>query len=391
MSRSGDPLRVIIGADTFPPDVNGAARFTQRLAYGLAARGHEVHVLCPAADRRLARPAVPGVVVHRLALYPVPVHPTFRVCWARQLARRVAELMASIRPDVVHVQSHFAVGRTVIDAAVPEGVAVVATNHFMPENLLPYLKAPARVRAAIGQRAWRDLCRIFACADVVTTPTPFAATMLRQRGFAGEVLPISCGIDASRYRSERTNGDAMILFVGRLDPEKHADELLRALPLLPPRLQARVELVGDGRCRDALRTLANSLGIADSVRFHGLAPEAALLDAYARCAVFCMPGTAELQSIATMEAMATGRPVVAADAGALPHLVRPGENGWRYPPGNVAALADRLTRVLDQAAAARGRMGAASRRIIAGHDLDATLDRFEELYRRYAVVPLAAA
>jgi phosphatidylinositol alpha 1,6-mannosyltransferase len=95
--------------------------------------------------------------------------------------------------------------------------------------------------------------------------------------------------------------------------------------------------------------------------------------------VFAHAGVAELQSLVTMEAMAAGRPVVAADAVALPHLVRHGENGFRFPPGDVAVAAGQLRTLLADAAL-RDRMGAAGRALIAGHSLDATLERFEELY-----------
>jgi glycosyltransferase involved in cell wall biosynthesis len=80
-----------------------------------------------------------------------------------------------------------------------------------------------------------------------------------------------------------------------------------------------------------------------------------------------------------MEAMAAGRPIVAADAVALPHLVVPGHNGWLFPPGDVAALADRLAAVFaDRAIMAR--MGAASRDLIARHDIRGSIDTFQTLY-----------
>ena len=96
-----------------------------------------------------------------------------------------------------------------------------------------------------------------------------------------------------------------------------------------------------------------------------------------------MPGIAELQSLVTLEAMASGTPVVAADAMALPHLVRPGRNGWLYTPGDVPELTTRLVALLSDAALRR-RMGAASLDIVAEHTIVATLDTFEGLYRRLA-------
>ena len=68
-----------------------------------------------------------------------------------------------------------------------------------------------------------------------------------------------------------------------------------------------------------------------------------LRQAYTRATVFAMPSIAELQSIATMEAMASGLPVVAANAMALPHLVHDGENGYLFEPGDAQDLADKLS------------------------------------------------
>ncbi|WP_307868541.1 glycosyltransferase [Umezawaea beigongshangensis] len=93
-------------------------------------------------------------------------------------------------------------------------------------------------------------------------------------------------------------------------------------------------------------------------------------------AVFCMPGIAESQSLVTLEAMAVGRPVVAAGAVALPHLVHP---GLLYRPGDVTGLATALTSLLDDPAI-RVRMGADRREAAAAHDLDATPDAFEDVY-----------
>ncbi|WP_262500267.1 glycosyltransferase [Phycicoccus endophyticus] len=165
--------------------------------------------------------------------------------------------------------------------------------------------------------------------------------------------------------------------MGRLSAEKNVNELLEAAAVLPP--HARVEIVGDGSERPRLEALAEDLGITERVRFLGLVPDEELVRAYRRCTVFCMPGTAELQSLVTMEAMAAGKPVVAADAMALPHLVRPGRNGWLYPPGDVRELADRIAQVLADEPTRRA-MGQESLRLISAHDLGATLGEFERVY-----------
>ncbi|MFI9380559.1 glycosyltransferase [Kutzneria sp. NPDC052558] len=375
-------LRIVIGAETFPPDVNGAARFTHRLAVGLASRGHEVHVMCPAPTGRPSVEEVDGVTVHRFKAFRTPFHPSFRVAWPWPAQKAMAPLLAEIKPDIIHVQSHFLLTRALIWQAEQLRIPLVATNHFMPENILGHMRMPVVLRSLASKLAWWDLTRGFGNAAVVTAPTPRAVQLLMDNGLPQQARAISCGIDLDRYVDRAVSPDdehRTVLFVGRLDEEKRVHELIRALPLIPAELKVRAEIVGDGSKREALEQLAGQLGIADRVTFRGFISDEELLDAYASCDAFCMPGIAELQSLATMEAMAAGKPVVAADAMALPHLARPGRNGWLYPPGNVPTLAARLTQLFSDDAE-RERMGKESLEIIGTHGVSTTLATFEEVY-----------
>lgn len=384
------PRRVLIGADTYPPDVNGAAYFAHRLAQGLAERGNEVHVVCASDEGPARTEQMDGVTVHRLRSAPVLVHPTMRVAVPARLDR----LIDRIAPDVVHVQAHFVVGRAAISASRRAGVPVVATNHFMPDNLFQFAHIPGRLREKAGALAWKDFNRVFSRADRVTTPTEIAAGLLTGKGFGPPVEPISCGIDLARFQpraepkawARRAFGlpdRDTIVFVGRLDEEKRLDELVRALPHVLVHTDAQIALAGTGGQRAALARLADRLGVGDRVSFLGFVPDETLPQVYAAGDVFAMPGVAELQSIATLEAMASGLPVVAADAMALPHLVRPGENGHLFRPGDVLELARHLGALLSSPGT-RAAMGAASRAIALTHDHQASLTRFERIYQEVA-------
>src|SRR5690606_33716213 len=142
----------------------------------------------------------------------------------------------------------------------------------------------------------------------------------------------------------------------------------------------RLEIVGEGSLRESFEQLATELGIRERVHFAGYVSDEELLDAYARADVFCMPSIAELQSLATMEAMSARTPVVLANAMALPHLVAPGENGALYPPRDVHALASAIDEILVDRETIE-RMGDASERMVLKHDIDAVLSRFESVYR----------
>ena len=122
-------------------------------------------------------------------------------------------------------------------------------------------------------------------------------------------------------------------------------------------------------------------GLTDRVSFAGLVDEEQLITLLSEAAVFVMPSTAELQSIATMEAMASALPVVAANAMALPHLVHDGENGFLYEPRDIDGLARGIRNVIDANEARYIEMQRESLDIVASHDITTTLDRFEEIYR----------
>ena len=146
-------------------------------------------------------------------------------------------------------------------------------------------------------------------------------------------------------------------------------------------MNTQVEIVGDGGERAALEAQAKQLGIADQVKFLGHISEEELPKAYERATLFAMPSIAELQSIATMEAMASGRPVVAADAMALPHLVHDGDNGYLFEPNDVDMFADRLLKILTADKKELARLSENSLYLIQSHDIQRTLTIFEGLYR----------
>ncbi|MGI6878527.1 glycosyltransferase [Microbacterium sp. gxy059] len=381
------PLRVLLGCDTFAPDINGAARFAERLAAGLVARGHEVHVSAPNQRHREEPPRVERIegedlTVHRLPSVPLPWHEWLRFVWPWRSKHYARKVLDRVRPDVVHIQSHIVIGRGLAREARKRGIPVIATNHTMAENILDFTRMPEWANRIFVREAWADAKRTFDLCAAVTTPTRKAADFLESTIDVAGVVPVSCGIDMTQYTADLTPRDEnRVVFVGRLTSEKRIDVLLRAVAQLDPALETAVDIVGDGDQRAALEALATELGISDRVSFLGHTTDEELRAALTRGSVFAIASIAELQSIATMEAMASGLPIVAADAVALPHLVSDGENGFLFPPGDVDALAARLAEVLALSPERRERMQRASLELVSMHDIGRTLDTFESLYR----------
>ncbi|MBU8867212.1 glycosyltransferase [Paenarthrobacter aromaticivorans] len=381
------PLTILIAADTYPPHVNGAAQFGYRLAKGMTARGHNVHVLACRPDTGKSYTEFRDeATVHRLRSHSVFTHEYFRICFPWEIKKEISLLFDKVQPDVVHIQSHYMIGEHVLYEAVKRGIRIIATNHFMPENLNPFLPFPQWFKDIVGRISWKDMGKVMGQADVVTTPTPLAAKAMHQHAFLRKVLPLSNGIDSAAYELQpgetiEPHAHPTVLFAGRLAEEKHVNVLIDAIAKTPRELNVHLEIVGGGEVRPALEAQVAKLGLGDRVKFLGLASDEELREAYIKADIFCMPGTAELQSLVTLEAMSASTPVLLANAMALPHLVRDGENGYLFTPNDSTELAAKITKLVELPEDQLNAMGKVSREMVEPHSINGTLQTFEDLYR----------
>ncbi|WGD38687.1 glycosyltransferase [Lysinibacter sp. HNR] len=376
-----------MGCDTFYPDINGAARFAERLAAGLVARGHDVHIVAPSKKHRLTGTFIETIegtdmTVHRWASWRWYPHDWLRFVLPWTAKARARKLLDRVKPDVVHFQSHIVIGRGLAIEAAKRNIRIVGTNHVMAENILDFATIPESWKEWFVRTSWKSASKVFRTASAVTTPTRKAADFLEYHSGLTGVIPVSCGIDASNYTADlapRTHN--RVLFVGRLTTEKQIDVLLKAMAQLPEHLNVTLDIVGGGDQENNLKTLCAKLGLNDRVTFHGRISDDELRRIYTAASVWAMPSIAELQSIATMEAMASGLPVVCADAMALPHLVDDGKNGYLFEPSSVKDLTEKLSLVLEASPERYLEMQKASLEGVRVHDINRTIATFEALYR----------
>ena len=412
----------MIVTDQYEPMVGGVPTVTKDLARGLSERGHTVAVVAPGPTTRGTRvrhvtprgvegpddwPAEgePGWVGHDfLGSVRWPWYDGLRLGLLGK--RSAAELMTRFAPDVVHLHSPLTLG-SAARAAARGRAPVVYTNHYLPLNVWP---AAARGPERVGAASWAREAAFYAYitgfanrCDHVTAPTATALRLLHQHGLRVPSQAVSNGVDLERFspgaadaalrsRHELPPDRPVILSVGRLSPEKRADVLIASMARLaepavgvaPP--GPLLVLAGAGPDEARLRSLARHYGVAEQVRFLGFVPDDDLPGLYRLADMFAIASQAELQSLVTMAALASGLPVVAADAGALAELVHPAENGFLTRPGSVAEMADSLG-LLCRDTELRAKMAQESVRIIADHDRHRLLARWESIYR--ALISLA--
>jgi len=388
-------MRIAIAGQTYLPGNNGQAIFTIHLAEGLARSGHEVHVITGGEKLQYRPQIINGVHVHFLPSIGFTwLHPgAFLTILPEWFARRIFERYP---PDVIHIQDHYFLGRGVAVVGRERNIPMIGTNHFLPENLLPYLSPLPLPKELKTHILWDLMLWTYNSMQLVTTPTETAAKILSRQKIRFPVIPISCGVDIQLFHPGETDEREIIcsefgidpqktifLYVGRHDKEKRIDLLLKGLALLHDRGFTNLLLVlaGQGAARPELEKLADKLGVKNQVRFLGYVPGEKLPRLFRAADIFCMPSPEELQSIATLEAMASGKPILAANARALPELVTPWVNGVLFEPGKAESVAEEMAALVKNRASWQS-MGQASRSRAAMHSLERTISRYEGIYQK---------
>jgi len=386
-------MKILIAAESYYPSADGASYAAHRLAKGLKKRGHSIMVVAPSKTLRTGYETRDGISVFGVRSYPILVYKGFRFSPPVFIKRSIEKAVRDFDPDVVHIQSHFFICEQVFRAAKKMGIPIVGTNHFMPENLIHYFPVPKSWKKTIKNSAWRKFKSVYEELDIVTTPTATAAKLAQGIGLNKKIIPISNGIDLARF-NPRNVGEYLrkkyalgrvpiLLYVGRLDKEKNIDKIIRALKLIPAGINFKFAVAGKGAEKNKLKRLAEKLGLEKRVAFLGFVPDKDLPNLYPLATCFIIAGIAELQSIVTMEAMASGLPVLAANAVALPELVRPGENGFLFETGDLKQIADCIVKIISDPEL-RKRMSRNSLEMIEEHDETKVVSRFESFYMELA-------
>jgi len=388
-------MKIVIAADTYFPHMNGAANFARRLAYYLNRNGHQIIVIAPSETSKNEWREVDGIPVFGVRSLPVIIYKDFRWSPPFLAKNQIEQIMKKFSPDVVHIQSHFFICYTVFRIAKSLGFPVIGTNHFMPENLTHYLKLKGAAEKMFSNLGWRYFKTVFEKLDAITTPTRSAAKLLEVIGLNREILPISCGIDLEIFKPSN-NGDYLkkkynlpqkktFLYIGRIDKEKKVDVLIRAFKKALETIDAHFVIAGKGAEVEKLKELTQELGLKNNITFTGFVPDRDLPNLYRVADCFVIAGIAELQSIVTMEAMASGLPVIAVNEMALPELVHDKENGFLFENGNEEQIADDMKKMFTNDDL-RKRMSEKSLDIIKEHDIKKVLPIFEKLYKETAKV-----
>lgn len=343
------PCRVLVlnERDLRHPKAGGAETHVFEIMSRLAARGFEISLLASGYAGGASDERVEGVAVRRLGSL-ARYYPAVAIACARETRRGRFDIVVECLNKVpffsplysavpVLALCHHLFGETAFrQVAWPIAAAVYGF-----ERLVPPLYRRQRF-VAISESSRDDLVR---------------------RGVQRDRITVShCGIRRPRLGPPKPLRERAycVSYVGRLEPYKQVDVLLRAAARLTPAFpELKLVLVGRGSDRPRLEALAQRLGLERRTRFAGFVPDDERDEILAQSRACVCPSEKEGWGLTVIEANALATPVVASDAPGLRDSVRPGETGFLVPTGDVEGFADRIGALL-RADAAAERMASAA-------------------------------
>ena len=383
-------MHIAIFTDTFFPNIDGVITSTLENTKALVARGHTVTIVAPEFQRQYQEFEHKGVTVVRVPSIPTYAHKEYQATWVTN--RRVRTLLRRTAVDVIHVQTPWTVGVIGRWCARTLDVPLVGTFHTFhadPE----YLRNLGLKRLAqpVAKLVWALEVWFYNACDVVTCPSEITCQELRAQGCTADVRFVPNGIDTQRYVSESvtttraryaTPTEKLLLFVGRVAPEKSIHVLLEALTIVLDSVpDTQLLIVGDGASRTELEALTTRLHLDAHVTFAGyMNNDTVIADGlFAAADIFVSASKTESGPVTVMEAHAHGTPCIGVDARNTPFLIDTNINGYIVQPDDPRAFADAIIRVLTDEVL-RQQLGTHAREKGVQYDIQHVADTWESLY-----------
>lgn len=363
-------MRIGMMADIYKPHVSGITNYISLNRQYLERSGHEVFIFTfgdlDFEDDEANVIRSPGL--------PLPDTGYYLSFHYSRKAKSQLQTM-----DLVHVHHPFLSGRLALRYCHPLRIPVVFTNHtrydLYAQTYLPLL--PEELSETFLQTYMPPFC---AAVDMVISPSAGMAEVLRRLGVETPVEVIPNGVDLRRYKQVCGDcrpefgfkpDDIILVYSGRLAPEKSLDFLLNAFVGTAEAVEdTHLLLVGGGPEEEALRQLAAQTSVSNRIHFTGMVPYDDLPRYLAMADAFVTASVTEVHPLSLIEAMASGLPAVGIHSVGVGDTIEDGVTGF-LSRNDPAALAAKLTRLcLDKSL--RQKMGAAARAASEKYDIERT-------------------
>lgn len=374
-------MNILLVTETYLPFIAGVSTSSDSIARFMVGRGHTVTLVSP-------NPVIAGEVkkLPGLSFVTTPsVHdPLYR---GKPMTvfpfgfPVINRLMNTHKFDVVHIQEPGSLGISALWAAKLHRVPVIGALHFTPDQVAR-MTTGGKTNKYIQWLVGRYIRSVYQSYNAIMVPTQTFVDFLRSLGVGVRAEVVSNGVYTDVYTPPKkpragTKKTIRVLYIGRLDKDKNVMTLIDALQYT----ESGVVLViaGTGKDKQILMERARMLRVDTRIEWKGTITEKEMVTLYHDVDCFVLMAEFEVQSIVTLQALASGLPVLGARAGALPELIHDGENGYTLDPHDAKGLAKKMNELLVHPET-RERMGKVSRAISLLHHKPIALSKLEALY-----------
>ncbi|TCB67567.1 glycosyltransferase family 4 protein [Acinetobacter sp. ANC 4178] len=335
-------LKIAIVTETWPPEVNGVALSLMHLCKGLQRQGHKILLIRPNQTTQSIEfsPNKECLVTAQ----SIPKYPSLQFGWPQFL--KVANALDEFMPNVVHIVTEGPLGLTALHAAKSRNIPVSSGFHSPFQDFSRFFDLAFLVKPIQHYLRWFHNNTQLTCV-----PSKDTQNALKQFGITCPLVVVGRGVDTQQF-SPNHRSDAyrcswgadsnttVMLYVGRLSPEKEIDVLIRNYICMLQRCEKHYKLVitGDGPDRQRLE----ALGKAHGVIFTGSLTGKNLASVYASADVFVFASQVETFGNVVLEAMASGLPVVAYNYACAHAHIEQGKTGWLSPLNDVHAFSNQM-------------------------------------------------
>jgi len=378
-------MRIGMMADTYKPYVSGVTNYIELNKRYLEKDGHEVYVFTFSEpdhvddEKRVIRS--PGLPLADTGFF-----------LSLKYSREAKKLLQSM--DVVHVHHPFLSGRLALHYCQSEHIPIIFTNHtrydLLAQAYIPML--PEEISDSLLQAYMPSFCK---AVDLVISPSPGMEKVLRELEVESRIEIVPNGVELSRFFDaeplSRTDfgfseDDILLIYSGRLAPEKNLDFLLLAFAGVAQAIEGvKLLIVGDGPSKEELKKMVKDLQITKAVHFAGLVPHEKIPGYLSMSDVFVIASVAETFGLVVVEAMGTGLPVMGIHSPGVGDIVKDGITGF-LSTKNLPAYTAKLTRLCLQTQL-RKKMSQAARKASQKYDIKHTTRLMLEHYERLATTP----
>ena len=377
--------------------ISGVGVFVDYLSKFLAKNGCEVLIIAPSADDSLKdlkrKKIYKNLELATLPSWPNPFRPKSRIA-SFPSTTSIKDLIASFKPDIIHLQDPAEVGIAALRAAKKTGIPAIITIHSYPEFVSSYLKFLGPLDKVAIKILENHIVKMCNDCQAVIAPTKALARELRRLEVTVPIHAISNGVDLERFYPGKPEATVykkyslprkkkIVLYVGRLDRDKSLETILKCIPqVVKETPEAHFVFAGSGSYSQEYLEIAREIKVSKYVTWAGYIPHESgdLVNLYRAAGVFIMPSL-ESQSIAALEAMASGLPVIGADAGGLKEIIENKRNGLLFKMGSHRALARAVISLVKNESLSR-RYGEYSQLLARRYDLTSTQKELVKIYEK---------